>query len=86
MSDALAAEWIKLRTVRSTPVILAVVLALCGAALLLVVYFVVTYDSLPPEGGPARRCRRWGRSSRWWPRSRWRCSACWRSPPSTPPA
>ena len=49
MTDALAAEWLKTRTSRSTQVVLGVVVVFVGLMALLAFYFVATWDSLPPE-------------------------------------
>ncbi|HEY8480080.1 MAG TPA: ABC transporter permease [Spirillospora sp.] len=49
MIDALAAEWLKLRTVRSTHWVLAATAALLAVVLLLAVQFVRQWDELPAE-------------------------------------
>ncbi|WP_182904876.1 ABC transporter permease [Microbispora sp. H13382] len=48
MIDALAAEWLKLRTVRSTSVVLAVVAVVVGLMALLAWYAAHLWDGLPP--------------------------------------
>jgi ABC-type transport system involved in multi-copper enzyme maturation permease subunit len=50
MLDVLAAEWLKIRTARSTKIIIGVVAVLTGLMALLAWYFVSTWDALPPEG------------------------------------
>ena len=50
MADVLAAEWRKTLTARSTHIILGVVALFTGLMVLLAVYFVSVWDSLPPEG------------------------------------
>jgi ABC-2 type transport system permease protein len=49
MLDVLAAEWLKIRTARSTRIILGVVVVLTGLMALLAWYFVSVWDALPPE-------------------------------------
>lgn len=49
MRDVLAAEWLKIRTARSTRIIVGVVAVLTGLMALLAWYFVSVWDSLPPE-------------------------------------
>jgi ABC-type transport system involved in multi-copper enzyme maturation permease subunit len=50
MVDVLAAEWRKTLTARSTHIILGVVAVFTGLMILLALYFVSVWDSLPPEG------------------------------------
>ncbi len=49
-ADVVWAEWHKLRTARSTAYIVGVIAVLAALMLALAWYFVVTWDSLPPEG------------------------------------
>ncbi|WP_283136344.1 ABC transporter permease [Rhizohabitans arisaemae] len=49
MTDLLAAEWLKLRTLRSTFVVLAVVAAILAAGLLLAWYMTGVWDGLTAE-------------------------------------
>jgi ABC-2 type transport system permease protein len=49
MTDALAAEWIKLRSIRSTYILGAVVVACVAPAALLAWYFVSAWDRATPE-------------------------------------
>ncbi len=50
MLDVVAAEWLKIRTARSTKIIVGVVVVLTGLMALLAWYFVSVWDALPPEG------------------------------------
>ncbi len=49
MADTLAAEWFKLRTARSTWLVLGVVAVFTALMLAVAWYFVVTWDGLAPE-------------------------------------
>ncbi|MGW5263272.1 ABC transporter permease [Microbispora sp. NPDC004025] len=49
MIDALAAEWLKLRTLRSTSVVLGVVAVVVGLMALLAWYAAHLWDGLPPD-------------------------------------
>ncbi|RGA06557.1 ABC transporter permease [Microbispora triticiradicis] len=49
MIDALAAEWLKLRTLRSTSVVLGVVAVVVGLMALLAWYAAGLWDGLPPD-------------------------------------
>ena len=49
MADILAAEWLKLRTARSTWLVLGVVAVFTALMLAVAWYFVVTWDGLAPE-------------------------------------
>ena len=49
MADILAAEWLKLRTARSTWLVLGVVAVFTALMLAVAWYFVVTWDGLTPE-------------------------------------
>jgi hypothetical protein len=49
MTDALAAEWAKLRTVRSTYIALGVALAFAGLGVLMTWQAIAVWDGLPPE-------------------------------------
>jgi ABC-type transport system involved in multi-copper enzyme maturation permease subunit len=49
MTDAMAAEWAKLRTVRSTYIILGVAVAFVGAGVLLTWQAIAIWDGLSPE-------------------------------------
>jgi hypothetical protein len=49
MTDAIAAEWTKLRTVRSTYILLGVALAFVGVGVLLTWQAIAVWDGLPSE-------------------------------------
>ncbi len=49
MADVLAAEWLKLRTARSTSLVLGVLAVFTALMLGVAWYFVVTWDGLTPE-------------------------------------
>ncbi len=53
MRDALAGEWRKTRSASSTRYVLGVVALFAGLMCLLAVFFVATWDGLPPEGRAA---------------------------------
>lgn len=78
MGDAVAAEWRKLRSVRSTYWIMAVAFGFLLVVLLLALQSAHVWDGLSAERRAEFRLRPLRNWPGGWRRCAWRSSACWR--------